>query len=121
MARFIKLALTNIDGDGEPLPSDRDEWINLDQVTSMRSMLSHNLARRHRLKGAIPREFYPVLELRTAEASAADLPRHLPRRTRRNGRAEELHRLDHRTRPHRPRRGTRSAPPASRRRPRPMT
>ena len=67
MARFIRVAVTDIDGDGEPLPSDRDEWINIDQITSIREMLSHNLTRRHRLNGAIPREFYPLLELRTAD------------------------------------------------------
>ncbi|WP_307041788.1 hypothetical protein [Agromyces ramosus] len=39
----------------------------MDQVTSVRGMLSHNLVRRHRLNGAIPREFYPLLELRTAD------------------------------------------------------
>lgn len=67
MARFIRIAVTEMNGDGEPLPSNHDEWINLDQVTSVRSMLSHNLARRHRVNGAIPREFYPLLELRTAD------------------------------------------------------
>lgn len=70
MARFIRIAVTDIDGDGEPLPSDRDEWINVDQLTSVRGLLSNNLARRHQLKGAIPREFYPLLELRTADRRA---------------------------------------------------
>ena len=70
MARFIRIAVTDINGDGEPLPSDRDEWLNVDHVTSVRGMLSNNLARRHRLHGAIPREFYPLLELRTADRRA---------------------------------------------------
>ena len=70
MVRFIRIAVTDINGDGEPLPSDRDEWLNVDQLTSVRGLLSNNLARRHRLHGAIPREFYPLLELRTADRRA---------------------------------------------------
>ena len=62
--------MTDINGDGQPLPSDRDEWLNVDQLTSVRGLLSNNLARRHQLHGAIPHEFYPLLELRTTDRRA---------------------------------------------------
>lgn len=67
MARFIKLAITDLNDDGEPLFSVADEWVNLDQVTSIKAILSNNLARRHQLGGTIAREFYPMLEIITSD------------------------------------------------------
>ncbi|RXZ51842.1 hypothetical protein [Agromyces binzhouensis] len=67
MADFIRVAITDLNGDGEPLPSNRDTWVNLDQVATVRGMLGNNLARRHHLHGAIDAEHYPLIEIRTTD------------------------------------------------------
>lgn len=66
MPSFIKLAVTDLNDDGEPLVSDRDEWVNLDQVTSLHPMLASNTFRRIEFP-ELEEKHYPLIELVTAD------------------------------------------------------
>lgn len=63
MAHFIKLALADLNEDGEPLISIDESWINIDQITEITTMLGNNLFRRHAFDSRIAAEYYPLVRL----------------------------------------------------------
>ena len=67
MARFIQIAFTEYDARGIPAPDNGLQWLNADQIVRIEEHLGNNLARRHRLEGAIPEQHYPCLLITTTD------------------------------------------------------